>query len=107
MCIEATHTPALSRQPRSVPGWLTTNRLKRGALLYWAALFTGSAAVIHCIGLLAQPPQSGLLVGLIVVQAVIALAVVAAPVRRLLIAAGVVEGVALVFWIVAHTGGDL
>ncbi len=109
MSIEATHTPALSPQPRSVPGWLTTNRLKRGALLYWAALFTGSAAVIHGIGLVAQPPQSGLLVALLlgftIVQAVIALAVVAAPARRLLIAAAVVEGAALAFWIVAHTGG--
>ncbi len=109
MNTEATQIHRISRQSHAIPGWLTTDRLKRGALLYWAALFTLSAAIIHAIGVLEQPPQSGLLVALIsgfaVIQLAIALAVVALPARRLLIATAVVEGAAVLLWIVAHTSG--
>jgi len=109
MSTEATQAPLFSRQPRSVLSWLTANRLKRGTLLYWAALFTLSAAAIHFIGVLEQPPQSGFLAALLLVgafiQAAIALSVVVVPTRRLLIATLVIEGAALLLWIVARTSG--
>ncbi len=94
---------------RSAFGSLPAYRLKRGALLYWASLFTLSAAALHLIGVVKQPPPSGLLVapllGLAVVQAITAIAVVALPARRLLFVAAVIESVALVLWIVAHAVG--
>lgn len=109
MSVEAAQTSLFSRQPRSVLDWLTVNHLKRGALLYWATLFTVSAAAIHFIGVLAQPPQSGflaaLLLGSALAQVAIALSVIAVPARRLLIIAAVIEGVAMLFWIFARTAG--
>jgi acetyl esterase/lipase len=96
-----------AQQSDALPGWLTANRIKRGALLYWAALFTLSAATIHCISGVAN--RSVLLVvlllGFALIQAAIAIAVVVLPGRGLLLAAAVVEGVALLLWIVAHTAG--
>lgn len=87
----------------------TKNRLTRGALLYWAVLFTLSAAIFHSIGALDQPPRSPLLVALLVggaaVQAIVALAVVAVPSRRLLLAATAIEGAATLVWVIAHTAG--
>lgn len=98
-----------TRQSYATPTWLVANRLKRGALLYWTALFTLSAAVIHFIGVLEQPPQAGLLTALLFggafVQAMIALSVVAVPARSLLIAAGVIEAVAALLWPIAHITG--
>ncbi len=88
---------------------LTANRLKRRALLYWAALLTVGSAAIHFMGVSVQAPQSGLLaallIGYAIVQIVIALIVVAVPTRRLLIAVTVIESAALLLWIVAHTTG--
>ncbi|MGH2458576.1 MAG: hypothetical protein ACRDIY_06875, partial [Chloroflexota bacterium] len=88
---------------------LTKNCLGRGALLYWAVLLTLSAAVLHLIGALDQPPRSVLLVALLVaaaiVQAAIALAVVAVPSRRLLLAAAAIEGAAMLVWAIAHFAG--
>lgn len=96
------------RRLRSVLGPLTAYRLNRGALLYWAAIFTMSAATLHMIGVLKQPPPSALLVilllGLAIVQGITAIAVVV-PARRLLLAAAVAETVALLLWIVAHAAG--
>ena len=40
---------------------LLANRIKRGGFLYWAVLFTVSAAIIHFLALLLHRPQSGLL----------------------------------------------
>src|SRR5215469_5222092 len=109
MSTETTTSPLVSHPPGSVPGWLTANRLKRGAQLYWAALFTLSAAVIHFIAGVAEPQESGLLVafliGFAVVQAVIAIVVVVFPARSLLGIAAIVEGVALLLWIGAHSTG--
>jgi acetyl esterase/lipase len=109
MSIEATSSTPISHQPGAVPGWLMAHRLRRVALLYWAALFTLSAAIIHFFAGAAEPPGSGLLVvlliGFAIIQAVIAIAVVVVPSRSLLMAAGVVEAVALLLWIVAHTAG--
>ena len=86
-----------------------TNRLNRGSLLYWTALFTISAAAMHFFGGLAQLPHSALLVvlllGLSVVQATIAVVVVVAPTRLTLLAATVIEVVAVVGWFVARTIG--
>lgn len=88
---------------------LTENRLKRGALLYWSVLLALSAVVMHCIGLVKQPPHSGLLVaillGLTVVQTIVTASVVLVPSRRLLIMAGAVEAIAMLLWIMAHTVG--
>lgn len=109
MSAELLQKPLDTRQAYSMPAWLVANRLKRGALLYWATLFTMSAAIIHFIGVLKQPPQSGLLVAVMVgaalIQAIIAIAVVAVPARRLLIAAAVVEAVAALSWPIAHITG--
>lgn len=109
MNIETAQTSRVSRQPGLIPGWLTSNRIKRGALLYWAALFTLSAAIIHFIAGVAELPGSGLLVALLLgfalIQAVIAIAVVVVPTRNLLLVAAVVEGVALLLWMIAHTTG--
>jgi hypothetical protein len=97
------------RRPRSAFGALMAHRLKRGALLYWAALFTMSAAVLHVIAGLKEPPPSGVLVasllGLAVFQIIAAIAVVAVPARRLLCAAAIIEAAALLLWIIAHTIG--
>jgi len=109
MSTETTPSSLVSHQPGSVPGWLTANRLKRGALLYWAALFTLSAAAIHFIAGMVEPPGSGLLVvlliGFAIIQAAIAIAVVALPSCSLLIAAVIIEVVALLLWIIAHITG--
>lgn len=101
--------PLSSNQSHPITARLAADRLKRGALLYWAVLFTMGATIIHLIGVLVQPPQSDLLVALLlgatIVQAAIAVVVVVVPARRLLLAAAVVEGVALLLWIVAHNIG--
>jgi acetyl esterase/lipase len=99
----------ISRQTRSVPGRLTANAIKRGALLYWTSLFTMSAAIIHLVGVLKQPPQSVLLVALLfcftIVQAITAVSIIAFPTRRLLFAAAVIEGTGVLVWSIAHTTG--
>ncbi len=86
-----------------------TRRLRRGASLYTAALLTLSAAGSHLGGLLAQPPRSGLLIALLlafaVIQGATALVIVAAPTRRLLVAAAVVEGIAVLLWVVVRATG--
>lgn len=88
---------------------LLTNRIKRGGFLYWAVLFTMSAAIIHFLGILLQRPRSSLLIVLILIgtgiQAISAVSVVVWPARRVLIAAGVVNGLALLLWLLAHTTG--
>lgn len=109
MSTKTTQTPLFSRQLRSVPGWLTANRLKRGALLYWAALLTIGAAIMHFMGGSAQLPQSVLLAvllfGFAIVQVAMALAIVVVPMRRLLIATAILDGAAVLLWIVARTIG--
>jgi acetyl esterase/lipase len=109
MDIETTQSPPAFPQSRSGPGWLTDNRLKRGVFLYWAALFTLSAAVAHFIAFLLQRPQSILLAALILIgafiQAASAISVVIWPTCCLLIAAGVVNGLALLLWLLARTTG--
>lgn len=101
--------PLFAHHPHSTPGWLTAHPLKRGALLSWAALLTASAATIHVIGVLKQPPQLALLTTLLLIcailQAAFAVAVVATPVRRLLIVAAVIQGAALLFWVLVRTIG--
>ncbi|MGZ3667787.1 MAG: alpha/beta hydrolase fold domain-containing protein [Ktedonobacterales bacterium] len=88
---------------------LLDDRIKRGGFLYWAALLTMSAAVIRFLAILLQTPQSGPLAALVLlgalIQAVSAVSVVVWPARRLLIAAGVVDGLALLLWLLAHTTG--
>ena len=88
---------------------LLANRIKRGGFLYWAVLFTVSAAIIHFLALLLHRPQSGLLGAFLLlgalIQAISAVSVVLWPARRLLIAAGVVDGLALILWLLAHTTG--
>jgi acetyl esterase/lipase len=109
MGTETTRSHLVSHQPDAVPGWLTADRIKRGALLYWATLFTLSAAIIHIIGGVAEQHGSELLVVLLIsfaiIQAAIAIAVVVFPGRSLLMAAVVVEGAALLLWITVHTAG--
>ncbi len=61
--------------------------------------------------LLVQPPQSGviaafLLIG-IILQAAIALAVVAFPARRLLVIAAIIQGGATLLWLIAHNTAGL
>lgn len=88
---------------------LTVHRLPRGALLYTAALFTLGAAASHFGGLLSQPPRSGLLIALFLafalIQCATALAVVVAPTRRCLVAAGAVEAIAVALWFIARATG--
>src|SRR5947208_786354 len=103
---------AMSISVHTTPVGLSTllaNRIKRGGFLYWAALFTLSAAIIHFLSILFQTPQSGLLIALILlsasIQAISAFSVVVWPARRLLIAAGIADGLALLFWLLAHTTG--
>ncbi|HLG62443.1 MAG TPA: alpha/beta hydrolase [Ktedonosporobacter sp.] len=98
----ADQTPGrLSRRP--------ANRIKRGGFLYWAVLFTLSAGITDFLAVLLQRPQSGLMGAILLLGALIltvsAVSVVLWPVRRLLIAAGVVNGFALLFWLLAHTTG--
>ncbi len=72
-------------------------------------LFKMSAAIIHFLAILLHSPQSGLLIALILIgagiQTISAVSVVVWPARRLLIAAGVVDGLALFLWLLAHTTG--
>jgi acetyl esterase/lipase len=88
---------------------LLANRIKRGGFLFWAVLFTLSTAALHFLAILLQKPQSDLLAGLILIgagiQVISAVSVVVWPARRLLIAAGVVDGLALLLWLLAHTIG--
>lgn len=103
------NTSLLSHHTRSIPGWLAANSLKRGVLLYWAGLFTLSAAVIHVLSILFERPSSGLLVAFIligaVMQAIGAVSVIVWPGRRVFLVAGFVNGLALFFWLLAHTVG--
>lgn len=107
--IRNTQTFLSSRQQRFVSNWLIAHRLKHGALLYWAALLTASTAVIHCIGMLKQPPQSALLAVLllvgVIVQLTIAAMVLAIPTRRLLSTAAIVEAAAVLLWILGRLIG--
>jgi acetyl esterase/lipase len=109
MDTKTAQSPLVSLQNRSFSGWLTANRLKRGVFLYWAALFTLGAAVNHFMAFLLQRPQSGLLAALVLigafVQAASAVSVVVWPTRRLLVAAGIVDGLALLLWLLARTIG--
>ncbi|MEO6889894.1 MAG: alpha/beta hydrolase [Ktedonobacteraceae bacterium] len=88
---------------------LLANRIKRGGFLYWAVFFTMSAAIIHVLAILLHSPQSDLLAALILIgagiQVISAASVVVWPARRVLIAAGVVDGLALLLWLLAHTTG--
>lgn len=98
-----THT-AKTRMP-----WFLAHRLQRGALLYWAVLLTMSAAVMHAVAVLNQLPPSALLatllIGFTIMQVVMSLAVVAVPTRGFLFAAGVIEVVGLLVWLIAHIWG--
>jgi acetyl esterase/lipase len=104
-----TYTGLFGYFPRSVWNLLTTHRIPRGALLYWAALFTMSAAIMHFVGALKQSPSSGLLavllVGFTIMQVVVAIAVMIAPARLLLLVATVTEAVGMLAWITAHVFG--
>lgn len=88
---------------------LSIHQVKRGALLYWSALLTMSAAIMHAIAVLNQTLPSPLLVVLLssftIVQAILAIVVVIIPARRVLLIAGVVEAVGLLIWIIAHVFG--
>jgi len=102
----------LPHSDHTFPGrlsFLLANRIKRGGFLYWAALLTLSSAIIRVLALLLQTPPSALLVAILLlcalIQAISAVSVVAWPARRLLIAAGVVNGLAVLLWILAHTTG--
>src|SRR5258707_3720620 len=88
---------------------LTGDRTTRGILLYWAVLFTLGAAIIYFPGVPTQIGQSALLIAILLVgiaiQTGVALLIVIVPVRRLLIAAALINSAAAVFWIVAHVIG--
>ena len=88
---------------------LTAHQLKRGALLYWAALLMMSAAIIHVVAVLNALPSSALLavllIGFTIVQTTVAMTVVAMPARRPLFVAGVLEVVGTLVWVIAHTFG--
>ena len=68
-----------------------------------------SAAIIHLVAVLKQPPPSELLVvllfGITIVQAIMVVAIVAVPARRLLFVAAIVETVGMLVWINAHAFG--
>lgn len=109
MSEKALHVSLSARRGYGLLAWLSANRSKRGALLYWSALFTISAALIRFIGVLQQPPQSGILVALLLVgsciQASIAISVVVLPARRPFIAAAGINGAGVLCWIMAHSSG--
>ena len=88
---------------------LTVHRLKRGGLLFWSALFTISAAVIRFVGTLTQLPQSNVLIALLLsfsaLQFAIVLVVVLIPARHLLLVGAIVEGCAVLFWLITHIIG--
>lgn len=105
---------ALSGQPSSSHSTpdvdsLPVCRLRRGALLYTAALLTLSAAASHLSGLLGQPPGPGLLAGILLagasIQCLAALAAVVSPTRRLLIVAAAVEGLSVAVWLAVRATG--
>jgi acetyl esterase/lipase len=91
------------------PSTLLADRIKRGGLLYWAVLFTGSPAIIRFLTPLLHAPQSALLAALLLlgalIQGITAVSVVLWPARRVLLAAGVVDGLALLLWLLAHLTG--
>ena len=96
----------------SFPGRLSrllANRIKRGGFLYWAALLTISAAIIRVLAIVLQRPPSALLVALLLlgalIQVISATSVVVWPTRFVLIVAGVVDGLAVLLWVLAHTTG--
>lgn len=109
MSTKTTPPSPVSHQPGAMPGWLMAHQLKRGALLYWAALFTLSSAILHVTAGVAELPRSGLLVvlliGFAIIQTAISIAVVMLPSRCLLVAAVVIQGVSLLLWIGVHSIG--
>jgi acetyl esterase/lipase len=96
-------------QRRSFWDALTAQHIKRGALLYWATLFSLIATVMHGVAVLHELPPSVLLAMLLiaftVIQAIATVAVVLLPARRLLLAAGIISAAGLLAWLVAHLFG--
>lgn len=88
---------------------LTAQHIRRGVLLYWAALFSLIATIMHSIAIIHQLPPSVLLALLLiaftVIQAIATIAVVLLPVRRLLLVAGIISAVGLLVWLAAHLLG--
>jgi acetyl esterase/lipase len=89
--------------------WLSEYRIKRGALFSWAVLLLGSAVVMHSVALVGATPPSVLLtlalIVLTVAQIGAVVMVVAMPARRVLLAAGVLQVVAVLAWVIAHVAG--
>jgi acetyl esterase/lipase len=83
--------------------------IKRGAFLYWAVLFTISPSVIRVLAIFLQAPQSGLLIALLLLGSLLqflsAVSVVVWPTRYPLIAAGVINSLAALLWLLAHATG--
>jgi acetyl esterase/lipase len=102
------HGAARSRWNSVIP-WLSEYRIKRGALFSWAVLLLCSALVMHTVALVgATPPSLLLTLGLALLiagQAIAAGLVVGLPARRVLLAAGVLQALAVVLWVVGHTAG--
>lgn len=104
-----TETNPFGQRLRSFQNSFTAHHLKRGALFYWAVLLTMSAAIMHLVTVLKQPPSSELLavllLGFTIIQAMVAVAIVAVPARRLLFIAGIVETIGILVWINARAFG--
>ncbi len=88
---------------------MSVQRAKHEALLYWAALLTAAAAIIHLSGVWEQWPLSVPLSVLFLIGAVIqfaaAVAVVALPTRRIFSLVALLNLAAALLWVFSHAVG--
>jgi hypothetical protein len=88
---------------------LAANHQRRAIQMYWAALLTIGAALIHFAGAVGQVPRSdfwaALLSGYGLVQLVVAFAILAIPATPIFIGALIVQASGVFLWILAHTTG--
>jgi acetyl esterase/lipase len=109
MSTEATQTSPRSPQLPFTFSMLTADRLNRGTLLIWAAMLILGATFFHVLGAPGQWSQSVPLTIILCLGAVIQLAsvffILFFPSRRVVALAAIINGFALLVWIISHTIG--
>jgi acetyl esterase/lipase len=109
MSTEAMQTQPFSRQLYLPSTILTGDRVKCGILLTWAVMLILGATFFHFLGAPGQWSQSIPLTIVLFAGAIIQLAsvllIVIFPTRRAVSLAAIINGVAVLVWIVSHTIG--
>lgn len=109
MSTEVVQTSQSSHRLRSMWSWFTTNSLERAPILYWAALLTCWAAILHFESIPAQLSQSILLalalLGCAAIQVAGAFFLITVPTRRIFSLVMIINGIAVLLWLIARITG--